>query len=61
MAYLYLDKSYIDAGKGVSGEKEVSSFSSDATYYSRKYTTLHFRSQDKSKLAVMFLMNESRW
>lgn len=61
MSYLYLDKSYIDAGKGTSGEIEISSFSSDATYYSRKYTTLHFRSQDKSKLAVMFLMNESRW
>lgn len=58
---LYLDISYINAGKGTSGEKEISSFSSDATYYSKKYTTLHFRSQDKSKLAVMFLMNESRW
>ena len=60
MAYLYLDESYINAGKGTSGEIEIS-FNSTPTYYSRKYTTLHFRSQDKSKLAVMFLMNESKW
>ena len=60
MAHLYLDNSYINAGKGTSGEIEVTSFSSDATYYSRKYTTLHFKSLDGSKLAVMFLMNESR-
>ena len=59
MAYLCLVDSYIDAGKGESGEINVS-FNSDVTFYSKKYTTLHFTSIDTSTTAVMFLMNESR-
>ena len=59
MAYLYLVDSYIDAGKGESGEINIS-LDSNATYYSRKYTTLHYTSSDKRKVAVMFLMNESK-
>ena len=57
---LFLVDSYIDAGKGESGEINIS-LDSNATYYSRKYTTLHYTSSDKSKVAVMFLMNESKW
>ena len=60
MANLFLVDSYIDAGKGESGEINIS-LDSNATYYSRKYTTLHYTSSDKSKVAVMFLMNESKW
>lgn len=62
MARLYLITSDIDAGKGASGEIEISSFSADVTYYSRKYTTLHFEALgDSRRAAVLFLMNESRW
>lgn len=57
---LFLVDSYIDAGKGTSGEISIS-LDSNATYYSKKYTTLHYTSSDKSKVAVMFLMNESKW
>ena len=60
MAYLYLVESYIDAGKGESGEINIS-LDSNVTFYSKKYTTLHFTSIDTSTTAVMFLMNESRW
>ena len=61
MASLYLISSDIDAGKGASGEIEIS-FNSDVTYYSRKYTTLHFEAWNESRrAAVLFLMNESRW
>ena len=60
MANLFLVDSYIDAGKGTSGEIHIS-LDSNATYYSKKYTTLHYTSSDKSKVAVMFLMNESKW
>ena len=60
MASLYLISSDIDAGKGVSGEIEIS-FNSDVTYYSRKYTTLHFEAWNESRrAAVLFLMNESK-
>ena len=61
MASLYLISSDIDAGKGASGEIEIS-FKSDVTYYSRKYTTLHFEAWNESRrAAVLFLMNESKW
>lgn len=61
MASLYLISSDIDAGKGTSGEIEIS-FKSDVTYYSRKYTTLHFEAWNESRrAAVLFLMNESKW
>ena len=57
---LFLVDSYIDAGKGESGEINIS-LDSNVTFYSKKYTTLHFTSIDSSATAVMFLMNESRW
>ena len=60
MAYLYLVDSYIDAGKGESGEINIS-LDSNVTFYSKKYTTLHFEALgDSRRTAVLFLMNESR-